>query len=142
MGNSKFADRRRDSAASGVSSNGCVENKDFKLAPRVGLEPTTLRLTAECSTIELPRNNTGRLFHYTKPTSPLSINLYLIPAPPAADTRRFSSANLRESAKRCPDPPYPPAPPHDAEHSKECAAPRPSAPPPRCPPARTSAPPP
>ena len=27
-----------------------------KLAPRVGLEPTTLRLTAACSTIELPRN--------------------------------------------------------------------------------------
>ena len=26
------------------------------LAPRVGLEPTTLRLTAECSTIELSRN--------------------------------------------------------------------------------------
>ena len=26
------------------------------LAPRVGLEPTTLRLTAECSTIELPRS--------------------------------------------------------------------------------------
>ena len=27
-----------------------------KKAPRVGLEPTTLRLTAECSTIELSRN--------------------------------------------------------------------------------------
>ena len=26
------------------------------LAPRVGLEPTTARLTAACSTIELPRN--------------------------------------------------------------------------------------
>ena len=26
------------------------------LAPRVGLEPTAYRLTAECSTIELPRN--------------------------------------------------------------------------------------
>ena len=26
------------------------------LAPRVGFEPTTLRLTAECSTVELPRN--------------------------------------------------------------------------------------
>ena len=32
------------------------------LAPRVGFEPTTLRLTAECSTIELPRNNTSRAF--------------------------------------------------------------------------------
>ena len=27
----------------------------FGIAPRVGLEPTTLRLTAECSTIELSR---------------------------------------------------------------------------------------
>ena len=27
-----------------------------KLAPRVGLEPTAYRLTAGCSTIELPRN--------------------------------------------------------------------------------------
>ena len=27
-----------------------------EVAPRVGLEPTTLRLTAACSTIELPRN--------------------------------------------------------------------------------------
>ena len=27
-----------------------------KLAPQVGLEPTTLRLTAECSAIELLRN--------------------------------------------------------------------------------------
>ena len=30
------------------------------LAPRLGLEPRTLRLTAECSTIELPRNQTVR----------------------------------------------------------------------------------
>ena len=29
--------------------------RDCSLAPRVGLEPTTLRLTAECSTIELSR---------------------------------------------------------------------------------------
>ena len=27
-----------------------------KMAPRVGLEPTAYRLTAECSTIELPWN--------------------------------------------------------------------------------------
>ena len=31
-------------------------SKPFE-APRVGLEPTTLRLTAACSTIELPRKN-------------------------------------------------------------------------------------
>ncbi len=28
----------------------------FLVAPQVGLEPTTLRLTAECSAIELLRN--------------------------------------------------------------------------------------
>ena len=27
------------------------------LAPRVGFEPTTLRLTAGCSAVELPRND-------------------------------------------------------------------------------------
>ena len=30
------------------------------MAPGVGLEPTTVRLTAECSTIELPRNFKAR----------------------------------------------------------------------------------
>jgi hypothetical protein len=34
-------------AAKGVSSNGCVEKKRDILAPQVGFEPTTLRLTAE-----------------------------------------------------------------------------------------------
>ncbi len=31
-----------------------------RLAPRVGFEPTACRLTAECSTVELPGNCTGR----------------------------------------------------------------------------------
>src|SRR5256885_16352462 len=31
-----------------------------KLAPRVGFEPTTLRLTAGCSAVELPRNEPAR----------------------------------------------------------------------------------
>ncbi len=31
-------------------------NKSKKMAPRVGLEPTTTRLTAGCSTIELSRS--------------------------------------------------------------------------------------
>ena len=30
------------------------------MAPQVGLEPTTLRLTAECSAIELLRNTDAR----------------------------------------------------------------------------------
>ena len=33
-----------------------------KMAPEVGLEPTTLRLTAACSTIELSRNLFVRTF--------------------------------------------------------------------------------
>ena len=37
------------------------------LAPQVGLEPTTLRLTAECSTIELLRSRVGNVTqHYSK----------------------------------------------------------------------------
>ena len=39
----------------------------FSCAPQVGLEPTTLRLTAECSAIELLRNiDTGK-FPYRYP---------------------------------------------------------------------------
>ncbi len=34
------------------------------LAPQVGFEPTTLRLTAECSTIELLRSKTERYQAY------------------------------------------------------------------------------
>jgi DNA-binding beta-propeller fold protein YncE len=36
------------------------------LAPQSGLEPETLRLTAECSTIELLRSKVAGLFYYTK----------------------------------------------------------------------------
>src|SRR6185437_9531789 len=44
------------------------------LAPRVGLEPTTLRLTAECSTIELPRTKFGgQASFYTSPTLPATV---------------------------------------------------------------------
>src|SRR5271157_2766984 len=43
-------------AATGVFSMVCVEKEGLNMAPQVGLEPTTLRLTAECSTIELLRS--------------------------------------------------------------------------------------
>jgi hypothetical protein len=43
-----------------VNQRGETVRRKF-LAPQVGLEPTTLRLTAECSTIELLRSNTGGL---------------------------------------------------------------------------------
>src|SRR5947209_6698018 len=41
-----------------------------RVAPRVGFEPTTLRLTAGRSTIELPRNGQASLFY----PLPLSAN--------------------------------------------------------------------
>ena len=37
-----------------------------RLAPQVGLEPTTLRLTAECSTIELLSSNIGLFFSFSQ----------------------------------------------------------------------------
>ena len=47
----------------------------FLLAPRVGLEPTTYRLTAGCSTIELPRK-----FIRRRPTFPGSLPPSIISA--------------------------------------------------------------
>src|ERR1700686_1266368 len=54
---------------------GGTARKSMKtLAPQVGLEPTTLRLTAECSTIELLRSKAGRfVLHYIRAVTPLSI---------------------------------------------------------------------
>src|SRR6202051_1854987 len=66
MGKFTFAGPAKRVAASGASSNGCVEKRELVLAPQVGLEPTTLRLTAECSTIELLRSNTSGSLHYIK----------------------------------------------------------------------------
>ena len=45
------------------------------MAPQVGFEPTTLRLTAECSTIELLRSVCSGQPHYTKFIASLSIAL-------------------------------------------------------------------
>ena len=47
MGNSKFWPAQGRGAATGVFSRGYVENKGLRVAPQVGFEPTTLRLTAE-----------------------------------------------------------------------------------------------
>ena len=49
MGNSKFWPAQGRGAATGVFSRGYVENKGLRVAPQVGFEPTTLRLTAESS---------------------------------------------------------------------------------------------
>ena len=50
-----------------------LEIKELSLAPQVGLEPTTLRLTAECSTIELLRSNRCALFHLNRRPKPCQI---------------------------------------------------------------------
>src|SRR5579883_3471656 len=42
-------------------TGGQGRSRGKELAPQVGLEPTTLRLTAECSTIELLRSSAGGL---------------------------------------------------------------------------------
>ena len=43
------------------------------MAPRVGFEPTTYRLTAECSTVELPRNIKRNADPYKKSKAMLCI---------------------------------------------------------------------
>src|SRR5580693_9010336 len=57
MGKFTFAVRPEQGPTSPASSMGCIETKGLVLAPQPGLEPGTLRLTAECSTIELLRSN-------------------------------------------------------------------------------------
>src|ERR1035438_6537558 len=57
MGNSRFQPVLGHNATTRVFSRGYVGNKGNNLAPQVGFEPTTLRLTAECSTVELLRSN-------------------------------------------------------------------------------------
>ena len=50
--------RTRVTAVKGRCLNRLTTEPDFNLTPRAGLEPATLRLTAECSTIELSRIST------------------------------------------------------------------------------------
>ena len=47
MGNSKFEPPTGRGAATGVFCREYIEKKGLNLAPQVGFEPTTLRLTAE-----------------------------------------------------------------------------------------------
>ena len=62
------------------------------MAPQVGLEPTTLRLTAECSTIELLRSNAGRLnsLHQTQLLKSIAVSLEEPPV--AMDEQDFRDA--------------------------------------------------
>ena len=70
------------------------------LAPQVGLEPTTLRLTAECSTIELLRSKAGRrfAFNYIKPRRALSNRTCLL----NWKSRHGIGKNIRAAALRVP----------------------------------------
>ena len=45
-----------------TKKQGTLKFLAFSLAPQVGLEPTTTRLTAECSAIELLRNTDSGVF--------------------------------------------------------------------------------
>src|SRR6185369_15676103 len=45
---------------------GSVEDKGVILAPQVGFEPTTLRLTAECSTVELLRSKSNEFLPFNQ----------------------------------------------------------------------------
>ena len=47
MGKSFFKQAVGRSGTTGVLCRRCVEKEGLRLAPQVGLEPTTLRLTAE-----------------------------------------------------------------------------------------------
>src|SRR5579883_3515561 len=69
----------------------------YDLAPQVGFEPTTLRLTAECSTVELLRSNTGGFLKYYT-TGRAGFNLR-----PAAGSARARERNFARPA-RCPGP--------------------------------------
>src|SRR4030088_2077226 len=52
----------------------CPDRTGIELAPQVGLEPTTLRLTAECSTIELLRTTVNELLPFNQ-TSRTAVKL-------------------------------------------------------------------
>ena len=52
-----------------------IAPKNKKMAPRKGFEPSTYRLTAECSTVELSRNilpGDDLLSHKVAPAVPLA----------------------------------------------------------------------
>ena len=73
-------DKPREVVAGFGSTAPHAQARGSEMAPQVGLEPTTLRLTAECSTIELLRNlkepglparaDRAKAAHRTGPVSP------------------------------------------------------------------------
>ena len=64
--------RTRVTAVKGRCLNRLTMEPKKKKTPRVGLEPTTTRLTAECSTIELSRI-IQKVYTFKTDTEPFSI---------------------------------------------------------------------
>ena len=51
-----------------------IDSERFKMAPQVGLEPTTLRLTAGCSAIELLRSSGSDGRNYSRMPCPVNMS--------------------------------------------------------------------
>ncbi len=83
--NPACGDQSRNRPGSLWFSGSWLGNKDLSLAPQVGLEPTTLRLTAECSTIELLRSSVVPS-HLIRPFLAVS-NFVARPRPPLKSFR-------------------------------------------------------
>src|SRR5690606_29061588 len=71
-----------------------------RVAPRVGFEPTTSRLTVGCSTTELPRNTSsregGRYSSASQPHATGNIRLAVIPIDDPHDARIAAFRDIRE----------------------------------------------
>lgn len=103
------------------------------MAPRVGFEPTTLRLTAGCSAVELPRNFFGALRflgarkyyrHFNFRRNPLFQKFFQQPIP-GADLQVHPNASISLSNPAEHVRPTAPCPPHDStkqtsRHRRPC----------------------
>jgi hypothetical protein len=89
-------------ALGGSESRNCRGNADGRfLAPQVGLEPTTLRLTAECSAIELLRSVSASALacrNYIKAPRSLALQIVLLSAP---STSPLAVESLSKTGWRC-----------------------------------------
>src|ERR1035437_6356078 len=105
MGNSQFEPPHGRGATTGVFRRGYVEKEGLNLAPQVGFEPTTLRLTAEWLIAASPCKHKARNAPKTrqitvssyKPTTVLPLGGAVAPvAPTGANTGQFWRANCRQ----------------------------------------------
>src|SRR5208282_4546040 len=76
-----------------------LETQGQEMAPQVGLEPTTLRLTAGCSAIELLRSDVVQVYHslrFTPPAATEAAHFFLAPYSP---TEKPSPAGSHHSCR-------------------------------------------